>query len=66
MIVLPKELIDKVEDITMTNYEKEVNLSSYTVTTIIEDLLTEIKYLNEKIEDFDLPKEEDEGYEPFI
>ena len=64
------ETIMKAEKITLTNYGEEIiwkdaeNIDGYitseTLLTIIDDLIHEVYYLEEKIEDLENPGEYDE------
>lgn len=51
---LKQDLIDKIEEITCTDYERKGNyIPAENIENIIKDLLYEIDRLNEKIEDME-------------
>lgn len=51
---LKQDLIDKIEEITCTDYErKEDYIPAENIENMIKDLLYEIDRLNEKIEDME-------------
>ena len=53
-IEIDEEIIKKVEEITITDYEARGNLvPAENIESMIEDLLAEIDSLNEKIEDME-------------